>query len=187
MFMILVDPALKDLHRGQGTDPFLKPEALFCERARPAFGGGIPLWVVIAGQGLLDLQRATRVLKGHGGGLTAVVTHEGDALASYPVGELAAHGHVQSCHSLLRGAPDANVGTHNDCGKSVEDYDNRDPAEAVDQDLGHINTPPLIGFVGPRFAAARRPLGLQLQVRGHQEAMFPHQAPRPHRPWGAVP
>jgi hypothetical protein len=60
-------------------------------------------------------------------------------------------------------------------GGSIADHHHIDPAEALDQHLGPIDTPPLVQFGGFGFALRGRACGFEPQVRLDQELRRPHQ------------
>jgi hypothetical protein len=59
----------------------------------------------------------------------------------------------------------------------IEDHHDIDPAEAVDEYLGHIDAPPLVGLGRPRFLAYWCALGSQAPLRDDQQLMLSYQSP----------
>ncbi len=64
-------------------------------------------------------------------------------------------------------------------GVPVEHHDHVDPAEALDQDLRHIDAPPLVRGGGSRLARRRGSARLEAQVRRDQQLRVSHDAQNP--------
>jgi hypothetical protein len=75
---------------------------------------------------------------------------------------------------------------HDHCGLPSTDHDDVDPAKTLDQDFGHLDTPPRPMRGGAGLTTGRCTFGLQLHVRLDQPVMLPQQAHAPclvHRLW----
>jgi hypothetical protein len=179
LLVVCDNPGLKGSNQLERAGPRPPPQACFFEGAHEARGIGMALGIMVTGEGLLNLQRRTSSHKGRRGGLAAMVTHRRQALATGPAGELAVRGHVHCGQPVPRGALQAGIVPHALLRLPVQDHNNRDPAEALDHDLAHLNAPPLIGFGRRRFMGYRGTLGFQPAVGRPQEMVLPHQAQKP--------
>ena len=139
------DPRLKHTGEGDRTSPCVQPEAFLLPRAHHPLGVGVPLGVVIAGKGLLDPQRPTSPHKGHRRRLTAIITHQRQALALDPLRELAIAGPVEGQEPMRCGAAYAGMVTDTRLGIPLESADAVDPPNSCAQDFGHLDAPPLVG------------------------------------------
>ena len=167
------------IRQREGTRPLPQPEALLLERANTALGIGVALRVVVAGEGLGDVQRPAGGQEAHRGRLTAVIAHQMQRLALDAVRELAIDGHVQGGQPVRGRGLQPDVVADELLRVPVEHHDHVDPAERFDDHFGHIDAPPLVGPGGPRLAARRGPTGLQAAVGRDQQAVRPHEAQDP--------
>ena len=111
-----------------------------------------------------------------GGGLTAVVTHEVKVLPRCTVGELVVDGHVQGLEPMLCFGASVGVIADDRLGIPVEDNNDVDPSEVLDEDLGHVDAPPLVGARGSGLGFHRGANGLQAKVGFALEVMSAHDA-----------
>lgn len=93
--VFVLDPDTQFFEKHKGARPFAQPNEFFFYGAVDALRVGIALWIVGAGEGLMNLQLGAKLHKLLGGGLAAVVAHEVKSLAPSTVGELAVDGHIQ--------------------------------------------------------------------------------------------
>jgi hypothetical protein len=73
ILVVVSEPVLEGAHQLKRTGPLLQPEALLFEGAHEAFYVGVALWVIVAGERLMDLQCRTGLHEGLRGRLTPVV------------------------------------------------------------------------------------------------------------------
>ncbi len=176
MVIVGIDPNPECSHQLERAGPFLQPQAFLFQGAHDSLSIGIALWIIVAGKRLMNPQRAAGRHECLSGRLTPVVTHQGYVLASGAIRELAINGHIQSREPMLRRTRTTGIITHDLFGIPVQHQDDVDPAEALYQNLGHVDPPPLIGPGRPRFVPARRPLGFEPEIGLDQEVVLPHSA-----------
>jgi len=179
MHVVVLDPRSEGTDSGERPGPLMPPEVLLFQRAPHPLGVGIALRIVIAREGLMNAQRVARPPACHRGGLTAVVAHQAQAVAPDPLRNLVVHGQVQGGQPGLRGGAQGRMVSHDRLGLPIEHHDAIDPAHVLDQDLGHVNAPPLVRPGGVGLAPRRRPLGFQALPGCHEQVMLPHQAQDP--------
>ncbi len=77
--IVVRHPTFEGLDQLEGAGPFLSPQALLFEGPYDALRIRVALGVVIAGEGLMNAQHAACLHTGERGGLTPIVTHQGQA------------------------------------------------------------------------------------------------------------
>ena len=179
MLVIIGNPGFQSLDQRKGAGPVPEPQTCFLQGAHDPLSVRVSLRVVSAGAHVVNSQGSAGPQKPRRRGLAAVITHQRETLGSDPGRELPMDGHVQGREPILRLALPASRIADHDLGVPIEPHHHVDPAEALDQHLGHVDAPPLVGLRGSRCAPPRRPLGLQLQVRGDPEVVLPHPSPHP--------
>jgi hypothetical protein len=122
----------------------------------------------------MDSQVPAGMHGGRGSRLAPIVTHQGHPLFLRPLRELAVDRHVQRREPLASGTLAAGMEADDRLGGPIESHHDRDPAEALDQHLGHIEGPPLVRCGGLGFAPRWRSFGFEPQVRLDQEMRLPH-------------
>ena len=93
--VFVLDPDTQFFEKHKGARPLAEPDKFFFHGAVDAVRVGIALWIVVAGEGLMNPQLGANLHKLLGGGLAAVLAHEVKSLAPSTVGELAVGGHIQ--------------------------------------------------------------------------------------------
>jgi hypothetical protein len=152
----------------------VQPEAFLFQCAHHAFRSRIALGVVVAGERLVNSQGATGSHERYRGGMTAILTHQAPPSPSGTLRELAIDRHVQSHQPLLGRASQVNFIPHDLLGVPIDHHDDVNSAKALDQDLRHVDAPPLVGLRGPGLAPCRSSLGFQSDVGLNQQLMLPH-------------
>ena len=173
----LLEPPGDGIGQFKGAAPLPQPHAFLLERADAALGVGVALGIVVAGEGLRDPQLATGTHEGDRGGLAAIVRHQVQAVPPHAVRELAVNGHVKRHQPMLSRALQADMVAHVLLGVPVEHHDYVDPAEALDQDLRHVDAPPLVRGGRLGLVPRRGSRGTEAQVRLDEQAGLVHHAP----------
>ena len=179
MLVIIGNPGFQSLDQRKGAGPVPEPQTCFLQGSHDPLSVRVSLRVVRAGAHVVTSQGSAGPHQTRRRGLAAVITHQRETLVSDPGRELPLDGHVQGREPILRLALPASRLADHDLGVPIAPHHQVDPAEALDQHLGHVDALPLVGLRESRFAPHRRPLGLQLQVRGDQEVVLPHQSQPP--------
>lgn len=174
--IFVLNPGSQFFEKHKRASPFAEPDELFFHGAVNTFRVGVALGIVVAGEGLMNPQLGANLHELLGGGLTAVVAHEVKVLPSGTVGELAVDGHIQGLEPMLCFRTDVGVVADDLLGIPVEDNNDVDPSEVLDEDLGHVDAPPLVGARGARLGFHGGANGLQAEVGFDLEVMSTHDA-----------
>src|ERR671918_1286633 len=170
------EPAVEGFEESGRTGPLVQPHQLLFQGPQEALGVGVALGIAVAGEGLADAQGGAGAHEGERGWLTAVIGHQVHALALDAIWELLVHGAVQS-HQPVPGARlQAGIVADHLLAVPVEHDYQVDPAEALDHDLGHVDSPPFVGPGRPRLPGIGLALGAQPGVRPDQEVGRLHEA-----------
>jgi len=175
----LLEPSGDGIGQLKGAGPLPQPDALFLQRADAALGVRVALGVVVAREGLLNPELATGPQEGDRRRLAAVIRHQPQRLAAHAVRELPIERHVQRLEPMPRRALQPDVVADELLRVPVEHDDHVDPAEGLDQDLRHVDAPPLVRGGGFRLVPRRRPTGLEAPVRRNQQPRGSQEAQDP--------
>lgn len=176
MRVIIRHPPREGPAQLEGAGPFLQPQALLFEGTEDPLRVSIALWVVIAGEGLPNPQRAAGLQKGRRRRLAAVVTPQRQLLPPRPMRQVPLARPISSCQPWLRRARRARLVADALVRLPLQPDHEVNPAEAFHPHLGQVKAPPLMGRGRSGGALLRRPLGRQLQGGRDHEVVFSHQA-----------
>ncbi len=171
--VVPLNPGSERLLQLPRAGPLTAPEQLFLQRPYQAFRIRVALRVVVAGKGLRDPQRGTRLHERHRRRLTAVLTHEVESVVPASVRELALHRLIQRDEPVGCLGLEARIVANDFLRVPVQHDDERAPPNGFDHHVGPGNAPPLMRGRRPGFAARRRPQRLQPGLVFHQQAMNP--------------
>ena len=135
--------------------------------------------MVIAGEGVLNLQGAAGPQAAHRGGLPPVVAPQAHAVAAPPSRTLPVDGQVQRGQPRLGRAGAAGIVAHALVRLPGQHQHEGHPTTALAQHLGPLTAPPRMGPGGAGCAPRGCPLGLKLRVGSAPERVCPQQPENP--------